>query len=381
MHFTLCDRSSRLAELIKAIRKNRTAIPALDRVDLADSLREYLDGQPGGEVIELMGLLADDPTPEVRHAIAHLLHLVADEDFPALYDKLKDDWDAFVQRTTARAGRMREKARRAARRKPLGLDQITRQLAELEKRHGVPAARFASQLCGQSVDTLVSSMVHDLQTIAVAAKATTAAMALDDGSRRTELLGRLEGVLDQFQRTVTDMDQFTKPLTVERAIEELRPIVKEARDVTLASLRASGCAVPEGMQCRIHVPATIRVRVARHLIVTALANVIRNAYEACMGRRACEGPFEIVVEARESGGRLLLDIRDNGPGLSPQAAKSLSACVPGRRNKAKRTSTGYGLPNAMRQIAAHDGTLEITSTAHRGTTVRITLPREFRTND
>jgi hypothetical protein len=31
----------------------------------------------------------------------------------------------------------------------------------------------------------------------------------------------------------------------------------------------------------------------------------------------------------------------------------------GRRNKAKRRSTGYGMPNAMRQVAAHDGTLEM----------------------
>jgi K+-sensing histidine kinase KdpD len=376
MPFTLPDRSSRLAELIQVLQADRDAIAWPDRVDLAESLREYLDGQPGTEGVEIMRLLAEDPKPEVRHAVAHLLPLVADEDFPALHDKLKDDCDAFVQRTAARAHRAREKARRAAWRKPVGLDQITRELAEIEKRHGVPAARRASQLCSQSIETVVSAMVHDLGSIATAAKAVTTALAADDGSRQLQFAKRLEEIVDQFERTVADMAQFTEPLSAERRVEQLRPIVQEAHQAALVGLDADDHA--EAVHFRIDVPASIRVRVARHLIVTALVNVIRNAYQAFLGMPEHSKPWEIQIRARETASRVEIAVCDNGPGFSPEAAEALSAPALGRRNKAKRHSTGYGLPNAMRQVAAHDGALEIDSKPRRGTVVRITLPREFR---
>jgi C4-dicarboxylate-specific signal transduction histidine kinase len=125
------------------------------------------------------------------------------------------------------------------------------------------------------------------------------------------------------------------------------------------------------------VPPAFHVRVARHLIVTALTNVIRNASQAFADAPARSKPWEIEIRASETGTRVEIVIRDNGLGFSPEAREALSAHAPGRHNKAKRHSTGYGLPNAIRQIAAHDGTLEIDSKPQRGTTVRMALPREF----
>jgi hypothetical protein len=69
-----------------------------------------------------------------------------------------------------------------------------------------------------------------------------------------------------------------------------------------------------------------------------------------------------------------LQISDNGMGFAPEEAAALKPFTPGRRNKTKRNSTGYGLPNAMRNIGAHGGTVHVSSEMNRGTTVTVRLP-------
>ncbi len=62
-------------------------------------------------------------------------------------------------------------------------------------------------------------------------------------------------------------------------------------------------------------------------------------------------------------------------GMSAEDLAELQVFVPCRRNKAKRKSTGFGVPIAHRYIQAHGGTCRFESQEDVGTTVRISLPR------
>jgi len=122
------------------------------------------------------------------------------------------------------------------------------------------------------------------------------------------------------------------------------------------------------------IPERITVDVARHHVVAALANVIKNAYEACGSPLACADGRQITITATETHGSIELRIVDNGIGFSPEEAKALLPLTPGRRNKTKSNSTGYGLPNALRKIKAHGGAMSFESQEGGGTTVIIRLP-------
>jgi signal transduction histidine kinase len=74
-------------------------------------------------------------------------------------------------------------------------------------------------------------------------------------------------------------------------------------------------------------------------------------------------------------GRLELMIRDDGMGIAEQDLANPSFFLPGRkRNTTKQHSTGYGLAIALRNLAAHGGTLKLESRPNEGMTVRIVLP-------
>ncbi|MHB8974310.1 MAG: AAA family ATPase [Pirellulaceae bacterium] len=123
----------------------------------------------------------------------------------------------------------------------------------------------------------------------------------------------------------------------------------------------------------VQVAELLTIEVARHLIVMTLANVLKNALEACIalaGER--DGVVQIVAAQQE--GAVEIRISDNGIGMSQEEKIGWSEFIPGRRNKSKRLSTGYGLPIAVRNLAAHGGTLTLESTEDVETIVTIRIP-------
>jgi signal transduction histidine kinase len=103
-------------------------------------------------------------------------------------------------------------------------------------------------------------------------------------------------------------------------------------------------------------------------------NVFKNAFEAFMtgAGKLRAGRITVVVEA--AGDVVRITVADNGMGLSEEEAQGLLMFTPGRRNKTKHHSTGYGLPIAARNVMAHGGLLTLESRENEGTAVTITLP-------
>ncbi len=121
-------------------------------------------------------------------------------------------------------------------------------------------------------------------------------------------------------------------------------------------------------------PESLTAEITRHRIVVSLANVIENAYEAfkVSDRKLRAG--EIMVRGRQVDDQAEIRVADSGMGMMAEEFVGSSMFVPGRRNKSKRNSTGYGLANAARAIAAHGGSLALDSQEDEGTTVTMTLP-------
>jgi signal transduction histidine kinase len=145
-------------------------------------------------------------------------------------------------------------------------------------------------------------------------------------------------------------------------------------DVDLAGLVRDSAAATEHGQDEVTVEAVVReplppVRGDRDRLRQVLVNLIDNAVKySPPGDR-------VSVEAEQSDSRVVIQVRDHGPGISPEHQRLIFEKF-GRANVAEhaKPGTGLGLFIARSIAEAHGGALEVRSAPGRGATFRLSLP-------
>lgn len=361
-----------LREACTRLKRGHDAMPWPERRNLVRHLGQAItQGTARRVVLTLVQLLARDSKWEVRQEVAHLLLALPPADFQVLAGYLSTDPNQFVRHAAERAI---DRRRSCAKQDVLAresLDEIGQRLAQLAAKHGPAAARQARHICDRHSALVVGSMVHDLRTVLTYLNGHCHAL-IAEGHKRRKAAVQVAQDLDFLHRTIADMEAYTRPVPTERRPERVADLVAAARELALENVRRAGGDAAR-VAIDIQVPDPMTIEVARHLMVMALANVLKNALEACVAL-AGERPGAVQIVAERQEGTVAIRITDNGIGMSQEEKSGWSAFVPGRRNKSKRLSTGYGLPIAVRNLAAHGGTLTLESTENVGTTVTIRLP-------
>ena len=145
-------------------------------------------------------------------------------------------------------------------------------------------------------------------------------------------------------------------------------------DVDLARLVRDSAAAAEHGQDEVTVEAVVReplpvVRGDRDRLRQVLVNLIDNAVKySPPGDR-------VSVEAEQSDSRVVIEVRDRGPGISPEHQRLIFEKF-GRAHVAAhaKPGTGLGLFIARSIAEAHGGALEVRSAPGRGATFRLSLP-------
>lgn len=110
----------------------------------------------------------------------------------------------------------------------------------------------------------------------------------------------------------------------------------------------------------------------REAVVTLLGNTIENAIEAHRARTARPGKPEIVVRlVEDEEGALVVEVRDNGPGIPAETRARLFE----QGTTTKGEGRGLGLAIVSRLVSAAGGAISCESGEH-GTVVRAMLPGE-----
>jgi signal transduction histidine kinase len=181
--------------------------------------------------------------------------------------------------------------------------------------------------------------------------------AITDARHAIETVARRsEGVM-HFVRTYR---QLTRPPELRRARIELAALFAE-----LARLfRSDWPALPLVVSID---PAGLAVDADPDLVAQVLINLLRNAAEAATS--TAETPQVSLTATSLKGGRIAIDVIDNGPGI-PEALRQ-DVFLPFFSTKAEGTGVGLSL---ARQIAlAHGGALTCEPVAPHGTRFRLLL--------
>ena len=98
----------------------------------------------------------------------------------------------------------------------------------------------------------------------------------------------------------------------------------------------------------------------------ALANLVINSIQAFTGSG------EVTVKTRANSHSVYIEVSDNGPGIPAGNIEKIFR--PFFSSKGYGKGTGLGLPIVKRIIEEHKGSIQVTSTAGKGTNFLITLP-------
>jgi signal transduction histidine kinase len=145
-------------------------------------------------------------------------------------------------------------------------------------------------------------------------------------------------------------------------------------EVDLGQLVRDSAAAAAHAQDEVSVEAVVRdplpaVRGDRDRLRQVLVNLIDNAV-----KYSAPGD-EVRVEAESIDGRVVIEVRDRGPGIPPEHQRVIFEKF-GRVNLGEhaKPGTGLGLFIARSIAEAHGGVLEVRSAPGRGATFRLSLP-------
>lgn len=367
-----------LGRALARLELNRDGIPWMERRALAASLGDAL-GKPGARevAIRLVTLLADDAKWEVRREIASLLVALPNDEFVPLAAKLTEDSNGYVRKAAERAFDLRRKGASGADSRQRGLEHVVAEFELLSAIRGKAAGDRVRALAMRLYEVSVAATVHDLRGVLTSARSNLGKLQGELGESKPDsdavrdCAGKVADRLAYLEKFVEAMGTFSQAIPPERVAARLAQVISEANEVAVDAVRLE----PGRVKSSLVVDDAITVVVARHQVVAAFANVVKNAYEAvCAANDDRVGQVTISADSTTDGDVCIV-VHDNGIGIKGDDLRELRTFVPGRTTK-KGHGTGFGLPITQRYVAAHRGSVSLESIENVGTTVTIVLPTE-----
>ncbi len=209
----------------------------------------------------------------------------------------------------------------------------------------------------------VSKINHDLRNMLASAQLISDRLSALPDPTVQRFAPKLIASLDRAINFCNDTLKFgrAEEATPRREIVPLRPIVEEIAD-GLASKQ-------NGIKWMIDVDDTVNIDADREHTYRVLSNICRNAVQALKSQKSNKH-CKIRIKGWRDRGHTLIEVRDNGPGLSPRARENLFQPFQGSERKG---GSGLGLVIAHELVTAHGGTLKLLDTTE-GTALLIDIP-------
>ncbi len=232
-----------------------------------------------------------------------------------------------------------------------------------------------------SVATLASGLGHDLNNTLLPVRAHLNALLriVEDGVRERahphlsairDGLDYLQQLADALHFLATDSDhgcEVAESVPDASSATELHDWWRDAGPLLRGVVAPPGtleAVMPEALP-----PVAMRI----DALTRAVLNILTNAAESMpRGRDPALARVRISARATDGAERVVLEIADNGIGMSPDVERRLFD--PFFTTKIRGLGSGLGLPIARRLIEAARGRISVETALGQGTVVRIELP-------
>jgi signal transduction histidine kinase len=203
------------------------------------------------------------------------------------------------------------------------------------------------------LDSLAAGLAHEirnpLSTLSVNLQLLAEDWENGVSEREKRSYNRIRNLLRETRRledTLSDFLRFAADKTLVLRPTQLNDVAEQTVDFVLPE------AVQGGVSIELEAdPDLPLVEIDERLYKQALYNVLLNAVQSL------EKGGEVIVKTYTDGGRVCVDVIDNGAGI-PDAVK---AKIFDAYFSTRKGGTGLGLPTARRIVEEHQGELTVTS--------------------
>jgi len=225
-------------------------------------------------------------------------------------------------------------------------------------------ADLATQLLAPAVENLVNQVAHDVRNFAF-----TIGLQAELGTRKSTAVPELSGIFATVLRHVDALRQYLDKMLLYGRSHRLAPVPLDAgtfvREQAQRFIATRDASQPP-IDLWIDVPeAPCPVRWDARLLAAALRELLDNA------ARSASPPPPVRVALAPDDRHVVIEVRDDGTGISPETMSRLVVPMAVRR----AGGAGLGVAIARKIAALHGGELRLDSSP-QGTTARLTLPKE-----
>jgi Na+/proline symporter/signal transduction histidine kinase len=191
-----------------------------------------------------------------------------------------------------------------------------------------------------------------------------------DREKRRKFLGIVTKESERLSRLINQVLDMAK---IESGNAEWHPVELDLKEVIDESVAATSQLFSEGrISLAVRFPEAVPViTVDRDRLMQVMLNLLSNAVKFC-------DPIsgEVTISVYQMNQHLRVDVRDNGPGIDPDAQQSIFDKFRQVRDQhnGKPQGTGLGLPISRQIISHFGGRLWVESEPGAGATFSFTLP-------
>jgi signal transduction histidine kinase len=188
-------------------------------------------------------------------------------------------------------------------------------------------------------------------------------LEVESNEEAMRLVRRLQGAQDDLRRLLDEVRSFAAPIQLECSECDVAGVWREAWHMLETVRRDRNAVLEESFEVD-----DLKICADRFRLVQLFRNLLENSLAACTD------PVRIRVQCREVAHdqerSLEISVRDNGPGLTPNARQNVFE--PFFTTKTK--GTGLGMAIARQVVDAHGGSIRLGPVGD-GAEFLITLPR------
>lgn len=175
-------------------------------------------------------------------------------------------------------------------------------------------------------------------------------------------------MVDRIRNVVLNILYYTKERELQSEETDVGAFLEDL--MTMIAPKVKGRAI--GLECDVDASAD-RFEVDPVMVRTALLNILENAVDACL-EDSSRPRHRICVRARSADGTIVIEIEDDGVGMTPTETDQLFSLFFSSKG---HSGTGLGLFIANKIVQQHGGSIEVASTAGSGTCFRIQIPKKL----